>query len=187
MIQFDLSKLFTRPHPAHRLAGLSLRPDLAAAVVKMVSDERSDPQIVRLESELDDAESVVIVVEGVNDGRLGFLASTTERVLFRAHDAVSGDILTAALTAVSGVQDRARGMYGRVVLQLPERTLQVDKIRGIQAAEFAQALRRQLAGSEQLPPRDPVQELLEVRELRANGGISEADYQAAKARLLDDL
>lgn len=187
MIKFDLAKLFSRPNPAHRLAGLSLRPDLAAAAVKMVFDEQSDPQLVRFESELDDAESVVIVVEGINNGQLGFLGLTTERVLFRAHSAGSGDIASVALAAVSDVKDRARGMYGRVVLQLPGRTLLVDKIRGIQAAEFAQALRRQLAGPEQVPRRDPVQELLELRELRANGGISEADYQAAKVRLVDDL
>ena len=187
MIEFDLRKLFGRPNPVQRLAGLNLRPDVAAAAVKMVSDERSDQQIVRLESELDDVESVVIVVEGINEERLGFLALTTERVLFRAHDARSGNIVSVSLAAISKVQDRARGMYGRVVLQLPGRDLRVDKIRGIQAAEFAQALRRQLAGPEQVPQRDPVQELLELRELRASGGISDADYQAAKLRLLDEL
>jgi hypothetical protein len=32
-----------------------------------------------------------------------------------------------------------------------------------------------------------VEKLVELRELRANGGISDADYQAAKVRLLDEL
>ena len=91
------------------------------------------------------------------------------------------------LVDISEVRDRARGRYGQVVLQLRAGMLQVDKVPGIGAAQFAQALRRQLTGPEQVLPRDPVQELLELRELRAVGGISDADYQAAKARLLEEL
>ncbi len=187
MIDFDLKKFFAKPNTAHRLAGLNLRPDLAAAAVRMVCDERSDQQIVKLESEFDNEESVLIVVEGVNDQALGFLALTTARVLFRVHEAGPGKIASVPLVDISEVRDRARGRYGQVMLQLRAGMLQVDKIPGIGAAQFAQALRRQLTGPEQVLPRDPVQELLELRELRAVGGISDADYQAAKARLLEEL
>ena len=183
MIQFDLRKLFGQQNVARRLAGLDLRPDLAAAAVKMVSDERSDEQIVGLESELDAAESVVILVEGLDGGRLGFLALTTERVLFRAHGSTAGGIVSTPLAAISKVEDRARGRYGRVVLHLPGRTLQVDEILGVGAAQFAQAVRRRLAGTDQVPHRDPMRELSDLRELRAAGVSVLLVEQKAQAAL----
>ncbi|QNK82387.1 hypothetical protein [Nakamurella sp. PAMC28650] len=187
MVSFDLKKLFGVPTAEQRLAGLDLRPDLARAALKMVSDERSDREIVALEALLTDTESVITVVEGDRARRLGFLALTTERVVHRWHGAAPGAADEIGLADVSDVSDRARGMTGRVVVSCAQGQIEMTKILGVQAAQFAQDLRAQLADPARLPERDPVQELLELRERRTAGTITESDFQAAKVRLLDEL
>ena len=186
-MQFDLRKLFRIPTPAQRLAGLGLRPDLYRAALDMVSDERSDGQLRALEAGLDQQEAVVAIVEGERDRQLGFLVLSTTRVLFRVHDTAPGRATTVPLQQISTVTDRARGMSGRVVIRADDAVLEVDRILGIQAAQFAQALRRQLTDPPPVVALDPVDALLELRGRRAAGTISEADYQAAKRRLLDEL
>lgn len=187
MVSFDLKKLFKIPTAEQRLAGLNLRPDLARAVLRMVSDERSDREIVALAALLTDTESVITVIEGDRARRLGFLALTTERVLHRWHGAGPGAADEIPLTDISDISDRARGMTGRVVVACPQGRIEVTKILGVQAAQFAQDLRAQLADPGARTVHDPVQELLELRERRAAGAISEGDFQAAKVRLLDEL
>ena len=128
MVQFDLRKLFRIPNPEQRIAGLNLRPDLARAALKMVRDERSDQEIVHLETHLTGAESVIIVVEGSVHRQLGFLALTTERVLFRMHHAKPAHAETLWLQDISAVKDRAKGMNGRVSIHTAGAILEVDKI-----------------------------------------------------------
>lgn len=187
MVSFDLKKLFGVPTAAQRLAGLGLRPDLAGAALRMVSDERSDQEIVALQGLLGDTESVITIVEGDRARRLGFLVLTTERVLHRWHRAAPGASDEILLADVSGVSDRARGMTGRVIISGAWGEIEVTKILGVQAAQFAQDLRAQLADPGRVTAHDPVQQLLELRERRAQGTISESDFQAAKVRLLDEL
>jgi hypothetical protein len=186
MVSFDLKKLFRVPNPEQRLAGLGLRPDLLRAACAMASDERSDIEMKPIEHLLNDSETVVRIVEGIRTKQMGFLVLTTENIVFRWHGAAAGVGDRIPLSAVSDVQDRAKGMTGRVRVNWTGPLLEVDKILGIQAAQFAQDLRGQLL-SPGIAPADPVQELLELRERRAAGKIDEADYRAAKARLLDEL
>lgn len=187
MVSFDLKKLFGVPSAAQRLAGLKLRPDLARAALRMVSDERSDREIVALGALLTDTESVITVIEGDRARRLGFLVLTTDRVLHRWHGAVPGAADEIPLSEVSDVADRARGMTGRVSISCAAGEIAMTKILGVQAAQFAQDLRAQLADPRPKALPDPVQELLELRERRSAGTISESDFQAAKLRLLDEL
>lgn len=187
MVSFDLKRLFRVPTPAQRLAGLGLRSDLYRAALAMVSDERSDPEIAELERHFGESETVLVVIEGEHGRRLGFLALTSARVIFRWHGARPGDATCLGLSDISEVQDRARGMTGRVGIRATDSVLEVDKILGVQAAQFAQALRRRLADPGAAVTPDPVQELLDLRARRAEGTISRSDFEAAKARLLDEL
>ncbi|MET3805712.1 hypothetical protein ABIB25_002716 [Nakamurella sp. UYEF19] len=192
MVQFDLKRLFRVPSPSERLAGLGLRPDLARAAGQMASDERSDREVKQLELCLLDTESVISVVEGRHGHRLGLLALTTERLIFRAHGTRPGESQTHPLAALGGVTSELKSMTSGIVLHLtdPESgafDLTVDKVLGTQGAQFADAVRHQLAEPGPLPVHDPVQELLDLRDRRAAGSISERDFQAAKLRLLDEL
>lgn len=187
MVSLDLKKLFRLPTPAQRLAALNLRPDLYRAVLAMVSDGRSDPEIARLGSHFGDAETVIAVVEGEHRRQLGFLALTSARVVFRRHGARAGGATCLALTDISEVEDRVGGMTGRVSIRAADSVLEVDKILGRQATQFAQALRRRLADPRADPQPDPVQQLLDLRARHDEGTISRADFDAARARLLDEL
>jgi hypothetical protein len=187
MVSFDLKKLFGVPTAAERLARLNLRPDLTRAVLRMVSDERSDREIVPLETVLDDTESVITVIEGDRARRLGFLVLTTERVVHRWHGAAPGAADEIPLPDVSDVSDRVKGMTSRIVVSCLRGEIELTKVLGMQATQFAQDLRAQLADPRATTMRDPVQELIELRERRAAGTISEIDFQGAKLRLLDEL
>lgn len=192
MVQFDLKRLFRVPSPAERLAGLNLRPDLARAAGRMASDERSDRQVQHLDRFLLDTESVIFLVEGRCDRRMGLLALTTERLIFRTHGARPGQAEVHQLSAVTAVGSQARSMSGAILLHLTDAgsagsRMVVDKILGTQAEQFADAVRHQLIDPGAVPRRDPVQELLDLRSRREAGSISESDFQAAKIRLLDEL
>ena len=186
MVSFDLKKLFRVPDAQERLGYLQLRKDLFRAAGKMASDERSDMHLPPVEALLTETETVIRIVEGVKARQMGFLVLTTEHVIFRRHGTAPGAGEVVALADVSGVTDRAKGMTGRVQIDTAAGLLEVDKILGIQAAQYAQDLRGQLE-SPGISPRDPVQELLELRERRATGAIDEAEFKQAKARLLDEV
>ena len=187
VVSFDLKKMFRVPTPAERIAGLALRPDLARAAVRMVADERSDAEVKELNAALLGSESVIALVEGRCERHLGLLALTTQRLLFRAHGSARGDLLHYPLTEVVSVQDRLGSVTSRLELQISRLTLVVDKILGAQAREFAVAIRSQLVAPGPLTAPDPVAEMIELRARRDAGTIGTQEFDAAKARLLDEL
>ncbi len=187
MVQFDLRKLFRIPTPAQRLGALKLRPDLAAAAVKMLTDERTDSELRQLDGCLLDSESVIAVVEGRSARQLGLLALTTRRIVFRPHGSAPGAATTLGLDHISTVDHEVKSMTGRVVLRSSNTVLEIDKILGSGAADFADAARHQLIEPGRPPEHDPIQELLELRARRAALTISESDYDIARSRLLDEL
>lgn len=187
MVQFDLRKLFRIPTPAQRLAALNLRPDLAAAAVKMLSNEQTDPELQQLDGCLSESESVISVVEGRSSRQLGLLALTTDRIIFRPHGSMPGSVTTIALSGISTVDHEVRSMTGRVILRSSDSITEIDKILGAGAVQFAEATRHQLVDPGPVAERDPIQELLDLRARRAAGTISDADYDVARSRLLDEL
>jgi hypothetical protein len=187
MVQFDLKKLFRIPTTAQRLASLHLRPDLTAAAAKMISDERADDELKKLDGCLQPSETVIAVVEGRFARQMGLLALTTERVTFRPHGSAPNALTTILLADISTVDDEVKTMTGRVVLRSTDSIAEIDKILGTQAVSFAEAVRHQLINPGALPEHDPIQELLNLRDRKAAGTISDADYNAIRSRLLDEL
>jgi len=187
MAQFDFNKLFRTMPPTQRLARLNVRPDLARAAARMVSDERSDADVKQLQSELNRSESVVALIEGRHRRHLGLLALTSERVLFRRHGCAPGDIVSFPIAEIWSVEEDVGSMTSRVRLRITDSTLDVDKILGQQGREFADAVRSQVKAPGPLPERDVLAELGELRARRAAGTINEGVYRAEKARLVDEL
>ena len=72
------------PRVRERLASYQLRSDVLDAAAAMVSDQRSDIYVVRLESSLTDAETVLRMMDGRHAGVMGLLVLTSERILFRS-------------------------------------------------------------------------------------------------------
>ena len=91
------------------------------------------------------------------------------------------------LANISTVDAELKTMTGRVILRATDSIAEIDKILGSQAMSFADAVRQQLVHPGPLPEHDPIRELLDLRDRRAAGAISEADYNAARSRLLDEL
>ncbi len=187
MARFDLKTLFQMPTAQERVAGLNLRPDLAAAVILLVADQRTDAEVVRLQPCLTDTESVVLIVEGRAVRRLGLLVLTTQRVLFRAHGVTDDDVVTLPLDQISGSEAQVLHMTGLVRLRTADLVLQVDKILGTLADQFVTAVRAQQSAPEPVEGVDPVQELIDLRARHAAGAVTDDDYEAAKIRLLKQL
>ena len=190
---FDLRDLFKGRTPQERIDALHLRPDLAAAAVLLVADERIDVQVVGLEPLLTPEETVVLLVEGRHQRQFGLLVLTDQRVLFRTHGTGSTAVIAQPLGAVSDVGVETGSMTGRVLLHFPDLVLEVDKLLGTLAEQFATSVRdRHSRAGEQLTApdgrsRDPLQELVELRERYTAGNISSAEYEAGKARLVQEL
>jgi hypothetical protein len=66
-------------HPSYHL-----RSDVLDAAAAMASDQRSDICVVRLESSLTDAETVLRMMDGPHARVMGLLVLTSERILFRS-------------------------------------------------------------------------------------------------------
>lgn len=192
MVRFDLRDLFRARTPQERVDALRLRPDLARAAVALVADERIDVQVVRMETLLEPDETVVMLVEGRHARQLGLLMLSTRRVLFRPHGEASVAPASLALTGLSDAQSQTGPMTGRVVLRFGDTPVEVDKILGKLADHFVTAVRAQRAAADQPGPgqhgpRDPLQELGELRSRYAAGDIGIAEYEAVKARLIREL
>ena len=193
MWRFDLRKLFQAQTPQERVAGLALRPDLARAAVRLVADERCDAEVKRLEPLLLRSESVLMLIEGRSGREMGLLLLSTERVLFRPHGGGADSLWTIPLAHISTTESQVRSMTGRMSFQSADSLLEVDKILGSLADQFAESVRGQqqaasrAATATATATQDPLEELLELRSRRAAGTISVADYEAAKMRLLKDI
>ena len=193
MSRFDLRDLFRSRTPQERVDALHLRPDLARATVALVADERIDVQVIRLERLLEPDESVVMLVEGRHQRQLGLLMLSTQRVLFRPH----GDRMPAGpvlpLSEISDPESHTGSMTGRLVLRSPDAVIEVDRLLGELADQFAAAVRaqqyalQQASGAAGTPRRDPLEELVDLRSQYVAGVISAADYEAAKARLVPEI
>lgn len=192
MARFDLRDLFRGRTPRERIDALHLRPDLARAAVLLVADERTDAQVARLEPLLTPEESVVMLVEGRFLRQMGLLVLSDRRVVFKPHGDVSTGVRVLPLPEVTDVASAIGTMTGRVVLRSAGTAMEVDKLLGRLAEQFAAAVLAQQQTAEETaapgaPPRDPLQELVDLRERYTAGMIGSDAYEAAKARLVREL
>ncbi len=186
MAWWDLRKLVPTVGPERRLARLGVRPDLLRAAAGMVSDERSDAQVKRLESDLGADESVISVVEGRCGGQLGLLALTTDRILFRPHGGI-GAGAEHPLGSIRRVTSALHPMTSALLVELTDGTVTVDKVLGRQAVEFAAAVRDQQINPGPVKIQDPLDALMDLRALRDAGLMTPEEFEARKARLTDQI
>jgi len=191
MSRFDLRDLFRARTPQERVDALHLRPDLARATVALVADERIDVQVTRLERLLEPDESVLMLVEARHQRQLGLLMLSTRRILFRPHGDHVPVVPVLPLSELSDPESQTGSMTGRLVLRSSDVVLEVDKLLGSLADQFAVAVRAQQFAAQQQAagalPRDPLAELVDLRSQYVAGAISTAEYEAAKARLVPEI
>ena len=167
---------------AERLAPYGLRPDTVAAAQAMVSDPRTDPQIVALESSLLTTETVLRMMDGRYNGDRGLLVLTDRRVFFRSRRSkgpVDFGVLLADVETIEGSTHKA---VGTVRVTSPDGTVVVGEILGNQGELLAADAHNAIDGKP-VPRQDPMAALADLRALRESGAITAAEFESRKAEL----
>jgi Short C-terminal domain len=167
-----------------RLASYQLRSDVLEAAAAMVSDQRSDIYVVRLESALSDAEIVLRMMDGRHAGVMGLLVLTSERILFRSRRR-SGPNFSAA---GGGCCDRGLHPLGYRHCPRHHTRWQLDgRPDPRQAGEMLGDDAQATVLGEPLPGRGPLRLLAELRALRESGAISAAEFEMRKSAIGRDI
>ena len=173
---------FRRLTAAQRLAPFELRADVVAAAQAMVSDRRSDPQIVRLRSSLTETETVVRMMDGRHCGARGLLVLTNERVFFRPRQSDGPVAFSVRLSDADNIEGSTHKVVGSVRITSADGHYVVDKILGTQGEILAAEARdaRLWSAARQ---RDPLEVLVELRALRDVGAITAEEFDLRKSEL----
>ena len=183
-----IAKWMKMPTLGERLRAAGVRDDLVRAAERTAFGRQTDRELPRLAELLTDQEMVVQLVEGRLTKKMGLFALTTRRLLF----VPSGDAPYGAdipLDDVDSVEaGKHRGM-GTVEVVTSGGRLFVDQILGTQADAFVENVRRAMhpAADGPAPYKDPLEELAELRALRAAGVIGDEEFAQRKQRLMDEI
>ena len=180
----NFGRYFRPQTPAERYQAMSLRSDVAQAALKMATDQRSGPTLLMIGGYLPEAEIVITMVEGRFDKHRGLLVLTTRAVMFFGHDYRGGPLLELAL---HDLNPAVLLSATKLEMRTPDRNAVVDQTMGISASIFADALQRQLTAPTAEVRRDPLELLAEIRALHDSGVMTDEEYAAEKARLIDRL
>ena len=181
----DFGKYLRPQSQSERLTNLKVRSDVVAAATVMATDRRSDPTFKFLGDFLPESEIVVIMMEGRHQKHRGLAVLTTRRVLFMGHSYVGGPLLQIDLDQIS--PGAAQGDGHRLQMRTMDSNILVDQAMGTSATLFATALNRQLAPAQGPAPRDALVQLAEIRALHDSGVMTDEEFAAEKARLMDQL
>jgi len=163
-----------RPNVRDRLAAYNLRADVLNAAAAMASDQRSDVHVARMQSSLNDTETVLRMMDGRYAGGMGLLVLTSERLLFRSRRD-SRSSFSVPLREVVAIEASTHKVSGTVIVFTSDGRLTVDQILGIQGEMLADDAREAIHG-ESRSGRDPLEVLAELRALRDSGVISAAEF-----------
>lgn len=181
----SFGQFFRAPTQPERYAALHVRADVADAATTMATDRRSDLTVQQIGQVLPEAEIVTAMVEGRFRKFRGLVVLTTLRVLFVGHGYQGGPLLEIALDDLPPAGARAAGT--RIHLQAAEGPVVIDQTLGTSASIFVTALVRQLSTPQQPVRRDPLELLAEIRLLHRSGVMTDSEYAAEKARLMDRI
>ncbi|MBA3528831.1 MAG: SHOCT domain-containing protein [Propionibacteriaceae bacterium] len=173
---------FRKPTTVERLAPFELRADVVAAAHAMVSDRRTDPQIVQLEPSLSESETVLRMMDGRHRGARGLLVLTDQRVFFRSRHSDGPVAFNVRLTEIDSIEGSTHKVVGTVRITSADGQLVVDNILGTQGemlAEEARDARRWVSTRR----RDPLEVLSELRALRDIGAITADEFETRKSEL----
>jgi len=178
----DSLQWFRRLTAAQRLAPFELRADVVAAAQAMVSDRRSDPQVVQLRSSLTETETVVRMMDGRHRGARGLLVLSNERVFFRPRQSDGPVAFSVRLSDMEKIEGSTHKVVGLVRIISADGHHVVDKILGTQGEMLASEARdaRLWSNTRQ---RDPLEVLVELRALRDIGAITTEEFDLRKSEL----
>ncbi len=178
----ELARWFRKRTTAERLAPFELRADVIAAAQAMVSDRRTDPQIVQVESSLNETETVLRMVDGRHRGEPGLLVLTDLRVFFRSRRSDGPVAFSVRLSEVDSVEGSTHKVVGTVRVTSADGHFVVNNILGTQGEMLADEANDALRGGF-TRQRDPLEALSELRALRDSGEITANEFEARKSEL----
>jgi Short C-terminal domain len=151
----------------------------------MVSDQRSDIYVVRLEFALTDSETVLRIMDGRHARVMGPPVLTSERIHFRSRRRTGP---TSACRWRRSVPSRPTPAGAPVQFRVitPYGSLTVDQILGRQREMLAADAQVTIRG-EPLPERDPLRLLAKLRALRESGAISAAEFEIRKSAIWREI
>jgi len=183
-----IAKWMKMPTLADKLRAAGVRDDLVRAAERTAFGRQTDRELPRLAELITDQEVVVQLVEGRWTKRMGLFTLTSRRLLFvPGGDAPYGaDIPLGSITSIEA--GKHRGM-GTVDVLTDDGRLLIDQILGTQADAFVANTRAAMNPAADGPAeyKDPLQELAELRALRAAGIIGDEEYAQRKLRLMDQI
>lgn len=181
----DSKRWFRKPTTTERLAPFALRADVVAAAQAMVSDRRTDPQIVRLGPMLIETETVLRMMDGRYQGNQGLLVLTDQRVFFRSRRKDGPVAFNVQLSDISSIEGTTHKVVGTVRIASGDGDLVVDNILGTQGEMLAEDAHEAMQGRPK--QRDPLELLGELRALRDSGEITTAEFEVRKSELWDGI
>ena len=178
----EFMKWFVKPTAAERLARFDLRADIVAAALNMASDQRTDPQIVQLETSLNQTETVLRMMDGRHHAEHGLLVLTDQRVFFRLRHSKGPVAFSVWLTEIDSIEGSTHKVVGTVRITSADGHWVVDDILGNQG-EALSAQAHDVIRGKSTPQRDPLEVLSELRGLRDRGEITASEFEARKSEL----
>lgn len=173
-----------RPPLADRLRAAGVREDLVEAARLTVFGRQGDDEVASLPALLTADEVVLQLLEGRCRRTTGLLVLTTRRILFTTRARYRQDPLVLDRSDVLSASGHTHGGLSALTMTTASGDVVVDRILGTQAETFATNV---LQTPTERPPTDPLVELAELRVLHRAGAIADAEFQARKRRLVDEI
>lgn len=184
-----LGRWFKIPTLAERLQNQGVRDDLVRAAERTAFGKQTDAGIPALGDLLDADERVIALVEARLEGAIGLLTLTSRRLLFAPKAADRASVTSVLLSGVREVGWRRHRGLGVLEVSANDGNLVVDQILGNQAETLGDAIRQATARPPDGPavPRDPLEELAELRALHRAGVIPDAEFEIRKHQLFGQI
>ncbi len=181
-----------KDQPADGLA--ALRPDLAAAALRLGSRLRDPGQLAPVAAYLREDETVRYVALGTHERGGGVLVLTDARLLFFLQRVLT-PTLDLALGRISSVTTSSGLSTGEVALEVGKDVVAVSRIPKAEVAPVAEAIRQAVADAPPEPTPstdvgssvDPFEAMERLAALRDSGVLTESEFAAKKQELLDRL
>jgi hypothetical protein len=181
--------------------GVSLRPDIQAAKDRMNVAWGGRRELRKLTEHLWPGEQVGEITTGYYGGGTGLIILTDRRLLFVKEGWVGKKSTDFPIEKVSSIEFSSGLLLGKVVVHASGNRSEIDNVNKQDGKRIVDNIRARLS---QAPPQptaatpvtaqagagtasDPVEQIKKLAELRDAGVVTEEEFAAKKAQLLDQL
>jgi hypothetical protein len=181
------------------MATFNVRPDIDAAAAKLSSTLGSKREIQRLPEVLWEGETVEMLATGQYGGGAGLVAMTNMRLIFLKHGIMQQKVEDFPYPKISSVQWLGGMIMGTLTVYTSGNRADIKNMPKAQGKALADELRRHIAAgtapgapagpttAPAVPTQDVASRLATLDQLRAQGAITDVEYQDRRTKILDSL